>query len=113
MAKESIVEVELGMSSEVAARLEALPTFQIPTQEEIDWLAKLIEHGAYHHIATSDKSTIDSLTEQGYAVEIVHQRNTGCYAATMKGWGFFTGLYDVETIPEALAAYRQECLKNK
>ena len=101
------------ISPEAAARIAALPTYRLPTDLEIDWLAKLIDLGVYHHLTVSDRSTVAGLIEQGYAVEIVHQRNGGCYAATMKGWGFFTGLYDVETIPEALAAYQQERLKKK
>lgn len=104
--EDGVVEEET-ISKEVADRIATLPEFRTPTQEEIDWLAKLIEHGIYHHVAVSDMNIVQALIEQNLVVEIVHLRNTGCYAATMKGFGFFTGLYDVETIPQALAAYKR------
>lgn len=115
MAKESIVEVELGMSSEVAARLAELPAYRAPTDVEIDWLCKLLTEGFQpeRYLPPSDIDTLCGLVEQGMAAQVtsasmIYQNSPSTYAATVKGLAFFTGLYDTESLRKAVAIHKEK-----
>lgn len=115
MSKDSIEEVELGMSSEAAARIAALPTLRLPTDVEIDWLCTLLTLGKQpeRNLHESVKEILNGLVEQGMAAQItdanmIFRNSPSAYAATVKGMAFFTGLYDTESLRKAMEIHKEK-----
>lgn len=88
-------------------KVNALETFYTPSATEHELLCHLVEDGPARYLQLPptcpviNKADLENLIKHGYAVQIVMEGKTSCYAATLTAFGYYMGFYGGHSFEQA------------